>query len=1848
MAKGNNDSSLDDIDSILASLEGDDDFGLDGNSKPKNKREAVEQVVKDSATGFIDHFKSEPVDKIKKFVENAVPRGIQKEMGFVSSTINEVKNVYQEDAKELRSNSKELIDIVKSKMPDNSAVKKILGKISSKLGIDDDSPNYRGPTQDEMITETLDNLFKQKDARESTREAISEIKENHKFEHESKLSGRIIANLELKNDFDRNYTLNYYRKSIELKMKTMLITKELLETTRVSQQGFKTQFEAIIKNTSLPDLIKLKNSEQTKEAFKQRFRENLTDMFFATATPLENMKNNIIKKSRETIGNISSSLSMGLMSANAGSGMVDMANSGMMNKSQMVGGQLGEWVSGFASEIANKKLEDNQTVRDKLRKIKLMFADPKEALFEMSSKEADKNTLLSRFKARLYKNIGKLGQTSENDKLRIREHAPDEATFFDYRTKNSIVKIIPMLLSKIYGEVRASRTGEDPSGVYYDYTTGKLEENNNIKARFKNNIKGGLAGVAGANLESIMNMLENEEDGKLDESTKNDFKSAILSHLVKDGTISPTGLEKEKFLKLLPEDKREEFRKRFEKVMDKSKVDIRIIDDIKDSLYNIKANTPYIDKLVEEMYKNGNIEEIVKMGILEYDDKEGIYTVNKDKYQELLDSSLREMKDYDSSSFKPNVNINTNDDTDTDSMGKIFKEAKDKAYNKVNEKYNIDKKLDAITEELDKLSKTYDVDGKIQAVKDFNVSDLKDPTKRKKLFKLARIKAKRSGRTLGNKVDELKENINIVADMTPEEIKDYLLSQQPTLEAWVENKIKNTKDVADDQIKKLRNSDSIKTSEDNINKFIKQHRLKGKFSLFRRKSINSLESLSEKYGIEEKAKLGYNNSKAYLEGVDNEYGVSDKILGSYKHSKDFIEEQLKKVNTQSDIKNQNRLLPNANNGDFSNYKFEDSIKYRKIRYTKIKDILSLEKVDADELHKLYKTSEEAISGVDFLTWAKNLRFKFVNGQFIKMPEDARFENLRSTVIDYMAKQAQGIFNKDKKDKFSGIKSIFGIEGGMTPLQILGKVLKKTRAWDRKIMFDIVPKAMGKVFKFPFKMIKGGAKALYNGVFSRNTMNFARVLAGLDPVYPDGKDGKLSKVKAGLDKTRDMDKKIVKGTPGFIIDMIKKVGLGGKKAKSGVGNAWRWFTGKQATETAKETKDKIFGDEDGDGDVDGSWRDQAQQAKDKKPKEDKPFNPAQSKEKNKDNGLFGMLAAGFGAITTVLGKVYKVLGAIPFIGKGIKFMGSTLVKGFKYLGKPLLGLLSKLGILGLGGAAVTGAVGVAEGVAATGVAGKVAGEVLDKMGDKVDIKDAKKVDGNKIMNTLKAFKDKIFAKLGPKASVRVLATLSAKIASRIVPVAGAALIAYDAIMVAKDMIQNGTSFQSAVSRQILGFDLFNDDEPILDEDGNPVKPDEISGEEFAKDSLIQEYLEKSKVNPEEANKFRQENGLSMEDIATGVSKKKQQDAYMNSTEFSDAYQKAMNTKNVLNKSGKTLAETYGSGMDMSTGTFNLSKSKESVGKMLDDVAKQTGVDANMLKTVAAIESGMNPMASAGTSSAKGLFQFIDSTWKSMLSKYGGKYGLDPNSSVLDPMANALMGAEYIKENKNVISSVKKDVNSTDLYMAHFLGAGGAKQFLKADPSTIGAALLPSAASANKTIFYKEGGVPRTVGEIYQFLQNLVAKRAKEYGFTAGVTAAPDGGATTPVTPLVPETTNGSGTPPSNVSTPSTTDSGTSVPTVNNVAKTPTTNDMTSGFVPTTKTVSSQPEVDFTKGSDILQKSLEVQQSMDSTLKNILTKISEINGNKTSTSDSNTTTDSSKEQTSLDNPEAVIDLTKKRFN
>ena len=88
------------------------------------------------------------------------------------------------------------------------------------------------------------------------------------------------------------------------------------------------------------------------------------------------------------------------------------------------------------------------------------------------------------------------------------------------------------------------------------------------------------------------------------------------------------------------------------------------------------------------------------------------------------------------------------------------------------------------------------------------------------------------------------------------------------------------------------------------------------------------------------------------------------------------------------------------------------------------------------------------------------------------------------------------------------------------------------------------------------------------------------------------------------------------------------------------------------------------------------------------------------------------------------------------------------------------------------------------------------------------------------------------------------------------------------------------------------------------------------------------------------------------------------------------------------------------------------------------SQATGVDFNYLLAQAKLESGLDPNARAGNSSASGLYQFLGSTWLDTLKKHGAEHGLgwagnaatDPalRAQVMalrhDPQASAMMAAE----------------------------------------------------------------------------------------------------------------------------------------------------------------------------------------------------------------------------------------------
>ena len=142
--------------------------------------------------------------------------------------------------------------------------------------------------------------------------------------------------------------------------------------------------------------------------------------------------------------------------------------------------------------------------------------------------------------------------------------------------------------------------------------------------------------------------------------------------------------------------------------------------------------------------------------------------------------------------------------------------------------------------------------------------------------------------------------------------------------------------------------------------------------------------------------------------------------------------------------------------------------------------------------------------------------------------------------------------------------------------------------------------------------------------------------------------------------------------------------------------------------------------------------------------------------------------------------------------------------------------------------------------------------------------------------------------------------------------------------------------------------------------------------------------------------------------------------------------------------------------------------------------------NYYGAVSSHESGNNPNAVNKNGGASGLYQFMPDTWRTLMQQHPD-LGLTANGATDPTQATKAMQA-FTADNAKALASSGIAVNDKNLFMAHFLGAGGAAKFIQAgaqNPNANAAAMFPKEAAANPTIFYY-GGKPSTLGEVYSLM------------------------------------------------------------------------------------------------------------------------------------------------------------------
>jgi hypothetical protein len=150
--------------------------------------------------------------------------------------------------------------------------------------------------------------------------------------------------------------------------------------------------------------------------------------------------------------------------------------------------------------------------------------------------------------------------------------------------------------------------------------------------------------------------------------------------------------------------------------------------------------------------------------------------------------------------------------------------------------------------------------------------------------------------------------------------------------------------------------------------------------------------------------------------------------------------------------------------------------------------------------------------------------------------------------------------------------------------------------------------------------------------------------------------------------------------------------------------------------------------------------------------------------------------------------------------------------------------------------------------------------------------------------------------------------------------------------------------------------------------------------------------------------------------------------------------------------------------------------QDISEKIRAAAVAKGIDPDLAVRIAKLESSLRPEVGAKTSSAKGLFGIIDSTWN----MFGGAPGQQTNAD-----ENIRVGTDIIASNTGYLKKkLGRDPQPSEVYAAHFFGPTGAMKFLSADPDT-----------SMESVFSKKvmDANPHLQGKTTQQIRGMLAKK-----------------------------------------------------------------------------------------------------------------------------------------------------------
>jgi hypothetical protein len=465
-----------DFDNMLSSMDND----LDGANQ---KGRPLSQFGKGFISGLKENVKDTATNSslVKDTLKESGLKGYMSMFDLLHKATTEAGNLYNESAKLLKDPMAALVKKVDSKIPETSTfMKKISARTKTILGIsDEETSEYKSDEQmqEENIKSTVDNTFNQQ--QEMNRESAHNVRFQVGYQ-QTGVTNRLLASLNQGvmglNSFNSRVALNYQKKSLEIQLRSYLVHKASFNFNRTALTMMLEQNKALIYNSSLPDIQKIRQSKEVGNHRLAKYAFTKGRALLGNSTFIENVTKNIKDRVKEQVEN----LKYGLEETNSFGDIASEGPSSMTMAGMFAGGviSLDTAVKYIGSKLAkkfikpggkldtiNKKLfkytADNeggfnrgmQTLAQKIR------PSDKEKYEVGGFKNSVKETL-----ANLIEEVGTRRDSGYVDK-RDGLGSLKSPAIFDISAQKSITTIIPGYLARILQRIEFIKPGNPNSDL---------------------------------------------------------------------------------------------------------------------------------------------------------------------------------------------------------------------------------------------------------------------------------------------------------------------------------------------------------------------------------------------------------------------------------------------------------------------------------------------------------------------------------------------------------------------------------------------------------------------------------------------------------------------------------------------------------------------------------------------------------------------------------------------------------------------------------------------------------------------------------------------------------------------------------------------------------------------------------------------------------------------------------------------------------------------------------------------------------------------------------------------------------------------------------------------------------------------------------------------------------------------------------------------------------------------------------------------------------------------------------------------------------------------------------------